>query len=69
MSEGICRCRVCNAVNNAEIATNPGDYTTVRFYEDDLGYICYYCNKAIGESLVEFEDEEDDAWTESDEMD
>lgn len=62
MNNGNCRCRVCNAVSSPEIATNLGDSTSTRFIEEDdgLGYLCYYCAKEIDESLVEFEDEEDD---------
>lgn len=69
MNNEICRCRICNAVSNSSIATMPGDFTSTRFYEDGLGHLCFYCHKEIGESLTEFEDDETEAWDESEEMD
>ena len=57
----VCRCTICNAVNNLNIETDIGEYTSNRFYEEeDGGFICFACRSSVLDTLSEFEEEEEE---------
>lgn len=63
------RCSICNAVNNAEIATYPEEYRSTKFVEDPSSpfhVICLECRASLDDVDGEWLDD-DEEWDPDDE--
>lgn len=52
------RCNCCNSVSAQEIASDTGEYTANRFFEDPhtSGFLCYECYSSFAEQMEEYDD-------------